>query len=556
MKIFEGKRRQFTAALVVVLVLTLSAYNTVSNSDRYFQIVKNLDIFATLFKEVNTYYVDEINPNELIKVGIDAMLNSLDPYTDYIPEDDIEAYMTMTTGEYGGIGALVDRKDGINTITMPYKDSPAEKAGLKIADQILAVNGIDLTGKNADDISSLLKGASSSQIELLIKRPFVEEKFTVTLKREKITVDNVPYFGKVKDEIGYIRLSDFTTKAGKEVATALKKLKTEGANKVILDLRGNPGGLLDEAIKVSNVFIEKGQEIVSTKGKLETWTKSYKSPTDAVDTSIPLVVLIDNGSASASEIVSGVIQDYDRGVLIGRKTFGKGLVQQTRPLAYNSQLKVTTAKYYIPSGRCIQAIDYSHRNPDGSVGKIPDSLKAEFKTLSGRRVFDGGGLDPDITIEPQAYAPISYSLLTNDLIFHYATEYVHEHPQIAAAVDFPLSEEEYGNFEKWLQDKNYDYITDVERSVETLIASAKKEKYYPDIEAQILDLKTAALQNKASDLSNFQAEIKILLEQEIASRYYLQNGAIESTFNEDLDILKAIEVLEDEETYQKLLSAS
>lgn len=555
MKISGGRKRQVSIVVAAVaLTITLSAFNSLANNDRYFQIVKNLDIFATLFKEVNTYYVDEVNPNELIKVGIDAMLNSLDPYTDYIPEDDIEAYMTMTTGEYGGIGALVDNKEGINTVTMPYKNSPAFKAGLRIGDQILSINGVDLTGKDSEDISKLLKGASSSQIEMIIKRPFQEDEFSVTVKREKITVDNVPYYGMVNESTGYIRLSDFTTKAGKEVGVAVKKLKNEGATKMILDLRGNPGGLLDEAIKVSNVFVEKGREIVSTKGKLETWTKQYKSQMDAVDTEIPLAVLIDNGSASASEIVSGVMQDYDRGVLIGRRTFGKGLVQQTRPLAYNSQLKVTTAKYYIPSGRCIQAIDYSHRNPDGSVGKIPDSLKSEFKTLAGRTVFDGGGLEPDIEIAPQGYSPLSYSLLQNDLIFHFATKYAFEHPQISDPISFSLTEQEYASFVTWLEDKEYNYTTQVEKSVERLIASAKKEKYYADIEQQILDLKKATLHNKTSDLMNFKKEVKSILEQEITSRYYLQEGAIESTFKEDLDILTAVEVLQDAERYQSILA--
>lgn len=555
MKISGGKKRQvYIFSMAILITLSLSAYTSLTSNDRYFQIVKNLDIFATLFKEVNTYYVDEVNPNELIKVGIDAMLNSLDPYTDYIPEDDIEAYMTMTTGEYGGIGALVDNKDGINTVTMPYKDSPAFKAGLRIGDQILSINGIDLSDKDSDDILELLKGASTSQIEMRIKRPFVEEEFTVNLKREKITVDNVPYFGMVDDEVGYVRLSDFTTKAGKEVANAVKKLKNQGASKMILDLRGNPGGLLDEAIKVSNVFVEKGKEIVSTKGKLETWTKSYESQMDAVDTQMPLVVLIDNGSASASEIVSGVMQDYDRGVLIGRRTFGKGLVQQTRPLAYNSQLKVTTAKYYIPSGRCIQAIDYSNRNPDGSVGKIPDSLKTEFKTTRGRVVFDGGGLSPDIEVEPEAYPPISFSLLRNDLIFHYATKYAFENPEIGDAISFSLSDDEYQAFVDWLSDKEYDYTTEVEKTMERLIASAKKEKYYADIEKQIQDLKEATLHNKSSDLINFKKEVKVILEQEIASRYYFQEGAIESTFREDADIIAAVEVLRDSERYNDILA--
>ncbi len=540
--------------ITVILVIAFS-FKPATENDRYFQIVKNLDIFATLFKEVNSYYVDDINPNELVKVGIDAMLNSLDPYTTYIPEDDIEDYMTMTTGEYGGIGALVDTKSGVHTIVMPYKNSPADRAGLKIGDQILQINGTDLADKNSDAISTLLNGASRSEIEMVVKRFGNPQTFTVTLKREKITIDNVPYYGMVNESIGYIRLSDFTTKAGREVGNAVKELKGNGADKLILDLRGNPGGLLDEAINVSNVFVPKGKEIVSTRGKLDSWTKIYRAPIEPVDIQIPLVVLTDNGSASAAEIVSGVVQDYDRGILVGRKTFGKGLVQQTRPLAYNSQLKVTTAKYYIPSGRCIQAIDYSNRNPDGSVGKIADSLKSEFTTANGRKVFDGGGLNPDIEVDKHNYAPVTYGLLRHDLIFHYATEYFYTHDEKVDPKAFRLSDEDYDSFVGWLEGKEYDYTTNVEKGVQTLIEVAKKEKYYEDIRTEIDALHTATLHNKESDLSTFKQEIKSLLEQEIASRYGLQDAAIESTFNKDKDILAAVQILTDTDQYQSLLKA-
>jgi carboxyl-terminal processing protease len=550
----KGKLIWFSVAFLMVSGIV--AFKTVQENDRYFQIVKNLDIFATLFKEVNAYYVDEVNPNQLIKVGIDAMLNSLDPYTTYIPEDDIEDYMTIATGEYGGIGAVIQRKQGINTVIMPHKGSPADRAGLKIGDQILEINGISLEGKNSEDISRLLDGAARSDIELLIKRFDREEPFKVSVRREKITLPNVSYSGMVTEDIGMIRLTDFTTKAGKEVSNALDDLKADGAEKIILDLRGNPGGLLDEAINVSNVFVGKGKEIVSTRGKLETWTRVYRAPFEATDTRIPLVVLIDNMSASAAEIVAGVMQDYDRGVLVGRKTFGKGLVQQTRPLSYNSQLKVTTAKYYIPSGRCIQAIDYSTRNEDGSVGKIADSLKSEFKTKNGRFVYDGGGLDPDIPIESYRYAPISYTLIRKDHIFNYATSYFYSHETIEAARDFDLTDVEYESFVNWLSDKDYSYTTKVESSLDKLIEVAKEEKYYEDIQGQIYELRDAALKNKEEDLYNFKTEILALLEQEIASRYYLQEGALESTFNIDEDITTAIEILNDEKRYRQLLAGS
>ncbi len=544
-----------TGAVLVIVCLVLGTWSFKSvEDDRYFEIVKNLDIFATLFKEVNSYYVDEINPGQLMRTGIDAMLNSLDPYTDYIPEDDIEDYRTITTGEYGGIGAIVDEKNGISTIVMPYEGYPAFRGGLRAGDQITKINGIEISDKSPAERSRLLKGQSKSEITLTIFRPILEEKFEVTIEREKITIDNVPYYGMISEDIGYIKLTDFTTEAGNEVKSALKKLKHDGAAKVILDLRDNPGGLLEESVNVSNVFVEKGSEIVTTKGKLSNWTKSYKGLNEPVDTEMPLAVLTNNGSASASEIVSGVIQDYDRGVLVGRRTYGKGLVQQTRPLAYNSQLKVTTGKYYIPSGRCIQAIDYSIRNADGSVGKIPDSLKTSFTTKGGRPVFDGGGINPDIEVEKKQFAPITYSLVKHDLIFGYATKYFYEHPDIIEAKNFSLSDEEYHSFTEWLRPKKYDYTTQVEKNIERLIASAKQEKYYIDIEAQIFALKKETLHNKDQDLITFKKEIVNLLEQEISGRYYYQDGIIETSFNHDEDIKAAINVLNDPAQYQSLLN--
>ncbi|MEQ8546763.1 MAG: S41 family peptidase [Cyclobacteriaceae bacterium] len=536
----------------VMLAAFLFSFSNVSY-DRSFEIVKNLDIFATMYKEVNAYYVDEINPSLFMKKGMDAMLSSLDPYTDYIPEDAIEDYRTSTTGEYGGIGALVDTKNGVSTVVMTYEESPAAKAGLKPGDQITEINEIELSGKNTKEISQLLKGQAKSKITLTIKRYNKPESFKVNLDHEKITIKNVPYYGMVNEDIGYLKLTEFTTEAGKEVGKAVSELKEEGAKKIIFDLRGNPGGLLEEAINVSNVFIPKGKEVVTTKGKLEKWTKTYNSLNEPVDINIPVVVLINNGSASASEIVSGVIQDYDRGVLIGQRTYGKGLVQQTRPLAYNSQIKITTGKYYIPSGRCIQAIDYSHRNPDGSVGKIADSLKSEFQTVAGRLVYDGGGVTPDIETEAYSLASVSIALLRNDHIFNYATKYYYDHPSISDPTKFQLSDEEYQSFVSWLSGKDYSYTTSVEKNIEKLIASAKTEKYYSQMDSHIKSLKKSATDNKAQDLTLFKEEIKSLLEQEIAGRYYLQRGKIETMFNKDKEILAAVNVLNDTEKYNSLL---
>ncbi|UII21973.1 S41 family peptidase [Fulvivirga ligni] len=550
-------KRVLKAKILIPLFVVITLFAFREPTERYFEIAKNLDIFATLFKEVNAYYVDEVDPDQMIETGIDAMLGSLDPYTNYIPEEDIESFRTMTTGQYAGIGALIGKVDGKILITMPYEGFAAQKAGLKIGDEIISVDGHTVDDeKGISDISLLLKGQARTQVDVTVKRFGKSEPIEFHIQREKITIDNVQYYGMVGKEVGYVKLEDFTTEAGKEVANAVEELKKQGATKIILDLRGNPGGLLSEAVNVSNVFIPKNSEVVSTKGKVTEWNKTYKTLNSPVDTEIPLVVLTNGGSASASEIVSGVIQDYDRGILLGARTFGKGLVQTTRPLSYNAQLKVTTAKYYIPSGRCIQALDYTHKNEDGSVNKIADSLKTEFKTTSGRVVYDGQGLDPDVKVDHEYYAPITMSLITKGLIFNYATKYASEHATIPAAKEFRLTDQEYAAFGKWLQSKNYDYTTRVEQEIDELEESSKKEKYYEDIHKQLLALKEKVKHNKELDLQNFKEEIVQALEVEIASRYYFVRGDIEASFRKDTDIQKAISVLNDTETYNKILAVN
>ena len=541
--------RKYPFIIIPIILFSFLAFKTVEQDDRYFQIVKSLDVFTTLFKEVNAYYVEEINPTELMKIGIDAMLSSLDPYTDYIPEDDIEDYRTMTTGEYGGIGAVIEKKGGFNTVVMPYKNAPAARSGLLIGDQILKINNISLSGKKAYEISNLLKSQINAQITLEIKRMNMPEVFEISLATEKIVIKNVPYAGLVKAGVGYIKLKDFTTNAGKEVGEALKELTHQGVSKLILDLRGNPGGLLDEAINVSNIFIPKGAEIVSTKGKLEEWTKVYNTKNQSIDAKIPLVVLIDERSASAAEIVAGVVQDYDRGVLVGRKTYGKGLVQQTRPLAYNAQLKVTTAKYYIPSGRCIQAIDYSTKG----TAKIADSLKSTFRTKSGRAVLDGGGVDPDILIDPSKFALVSYRLKQKNLIFNYATKYYFDHDTLASARDFELSELEFQQFLAWLENQSFDYQTPLEIKLEQVLDLAKAGARSEQVHQSIIEVSALLQSEKKKDLIHYESEIKQLLEQDIVSRYFFQEGIIEASFDTDLDVLKAVEILEDTESYDGIL---
>lgn len=520
----------------------------------YFEIAKNLDIFATLFKEVNTYYVDEIDPETLINTGIEAMLSSLDPYTNYIPEEDAAAYRTMTTGEYAGIGSLIAKVNGKNMITMPNKGFPAEKAGLKIGDELIEVDGTNVVEITIGEISKLLKGRANTDVTLKVKRYGMEDPIDFTITRGRIIIDNVPYYGIVGDHTGYIRLSDFTTNATKEVKTALQDLKSQGVDKVILDLRGNPGGLLYEAVNICNIFLPKGLEVVRTKGKVAEWNKTYRTLNNSIDESIPLVVLTNNASASASEIVAGVIQDYDRGIIVGRKTYGKGLVQTTRPLAYNSQLKVTTAKYYIPSGRCIQKLDYSHRQEDGSVDDIPDSLKVAFQTSHGRIVYDGGGVLPDIETEIEYLAPITISLVQKALLFDYATSYYYENRAPVDARKFKLSDTEYDEFISWLDEKDYDYKTNVEKSIEKLIENAKKENYYFEIEALIRNLESKVKHNKESDLITFKEQIKSILEENIVSRYFLISGEIEASLDNDTDLQEAIKVLDDFDRYHKILN--
>jgi carboxyl-terminal processing protease len=539
----------FVVALAAILGIAAQA-----PTEKYFDIARNLDIFATLLKEVNSYYVDEVNPNRMVKSGIDAMLNTLDPYTNYIPEDEIENYRTMTTGMYGGIGAIIGRRKDRNIILMPYNGFPADKAGLKIGDEILEIDGFDVKKKNSAEVSKLLKGQAGTKVKLKVVKLGKTEPEIIEFQRERIKVDNVPYFGMVSGNIGYIQLSEFTSDASREVKKGIEDLKAKGATKLIFDLRDNPGGLLNEAVNISNLFIPKDKLVVNTKGKVAEWVKEYKALNPPFDTEIPVAVLISGKSASASEIVSGVIQDYDRGVLIGQKSYGKGLVQTTRPLTYNSQLKVTTAKYYIPSGRCIQAIDYSNRGSDGTVKKFADSLRMAFKTSNGRVVYDGGGVSPDVEVKRESYAQITASLISKDLIFDYASVYYLAHPKIAPAKEFQLSDADYNDFVSWLKDKEYDYTTKVETSIKDLAAAAQKEKYYDEIKVQLEALKTRMAHNKEHDLEKNKDEIREVLEHEIVSRYYFEKGVKEAGFDDDPEVKEAIRVLNDTALYQKILS--
>lgn len=542
-------------ALIFGLMLTvLAALSFTRPAERYFEIAKNLDIFATLFKEVNALYVDEVNPNTLVRTGIDAMLASLDPYTNYIPEDEVEDFRTINTGQYGGIGAITREIGKRTVVTMIMEGYGAQKGGLKIGDEVLKIDDHELAKMSREQSSHLMKGQVGTPVSLTIKRIGVAEPMKLDFKREKIKVHNVPFSGMVGNDIAYIHLSDFTPDAGKEVKNALVALKEQGAKGVILDLRGNPGGLLIEAVNIANLFIPKGKMVVSTKGKIPENNLNYESLNNPVDTEIPVTVLINRGSASASEIVAGTLQDYDRGVVLGEKSYGKGLVQVSRPLSYNSQLKVTTAKYYTPTGRCIQVLDYAHRREDGSVGSIPDSLKRTFKTTTGRIVNDGGGIEPDIKTSPIEPHPLTQVLYEKGFLFDYVTQYVSKHPESVDARTFTMSDDEYQQFVLWMKDKNYTYKSFLEYGLQQLHDEAKKEKNYAELKSQLDQIQTKINEQKKNELITYKDQIRMLLEEEIVSRFHLERGGIENGFKYDDDVKKAIEVLHNTPRYKKILN--
>lgn len=545
----KNKKKLYFSILAITLAIS-SAF--VIPTDKYFEITRNLDIFASLYKEVNAYYVDEVDPQKAIRTGINAMLESLDPYTNYIPEEDLEAYVTMTTGEYGGIGAMIGNLNNKVIVTMPNEGFPAEKAGIKIGDEIIQINETNTVGKNTAEISALLKGNAGTNLTVKVKRG--DENLSFELTRAKIIINNVPYSGMIADDIGYIKLTEFTTNAAKEVKTALTDLKKAGASKIILDVRGNPGGILQEAVEICNLFIPKQKVVVETKGKTPNWNNVYRTSNRPVDMEIPLVVLTSSGSASAAEIVAGTLQDYDRGVLIGRKTFGKGLVQTTRPLGYNSQLKLTVAKYYTPSGRCIQAIDYSLRNPDGSVGKIPDSLKVAFKTDNGRTVYDGGGITPDITVPSEYLSSIALSLMTNAHIFNFATQFYYTHPQAPDMNNFEVSDELYREFMATVKDVHLDYASDLENAVDQFEAAAEKSNQLDELKDELNQLKLAVQHSQEKDLITHQDQIRSLLAEEIIARYYLLKGEIANSITHDPDVSEAIALLNNPNKYSALLA--
>ena len=527
-----------TCTIVAAAGLGLAA------GDNYFEMGKNLEIFNELYKDINIYYVDEVNPGELIDTGIDAMLESLDPYTQYIAESDLEDYRIMTTGQYGGIGAMIRKKGDDVVISEPYEEYPAMKSGIRAGDKILEIDGRSTKDMGTDDVSKLLKGQAGSTVKVVTERANGAPEDHV-LTREEIKIPDVPYKGFIDpvNKVGYIKLNSFTQTAGQEVRTAFKYLKEQGAEKMVLDLRGNGGGLLREAINIVNIWVPKNQTVVETRGKISEWDKTYKTLSEPLDAQMPLVVLVDTGSASASEIVTGALQDLDRAVVVGNRTYGKGLVQQTRDLFYNSKLKVTVAKYYIPSGRCIQKVDYAHHDSTGHAVIKADSTILAFKTANGRPVFDGRGIMPDVQVEKLEMPKVVIGLYTSDIFFDFANQYRIDHDSIAPPATFEVSDALYDQFIAYATSKNFEYRTQSQDDLDKLVVDAKRERYYEHSKAAIDALRAELNPDKAEELKRFKDDIKEVLKADLVSRYYFQSGRAEAMLNSDPAVKEALTVL-------------
>ncbi len=517
-----------------------------------FEISKSIDIYNNLLRELNLNYVDEINPAELNEAAIDAMLEGLDPYTVFIPESEIESYKLMTTGEYGGIGALIQYDGEYTRISDPYEGWPAQKAGLQAGDAILSVNGVDTHKKPTDQVSELLKGQPGTEVTLKVRRYGSEKPIEFTLKREKVKIDNISYATVFDNGIGYVSFNSFTRDAANEMKQQLLEMKKNHELKgFIIDLRGNGGGLLNEAVDIVNFFIPKDKPVVSTKGKSQQAGSVYLTKNAPIDEEIPLAILVDGSSASASEILAGSIQDYDRGVVIGQRTFGKGLVQNILPLSYNTQMKVTIAKYYIPSGRCIQEIDYSHKRDTTQVKG--DTLGKPFSTMAGRTVYEGHGITPDVKVEPLKYATATAYLYAKNYIFDYATQYHHEHKSIAPAESFRIDDATYEDFMHFVKEKGFTYTTETEKKLNDLKKLAKEEGYLESIETAIETLEKQLRDDKETDLIKNRKDIEELLRLEIVGRYYYQKGRIVASLDNDDELKEAFQILLDPQRYESIL---
>lgn len=542
------KAKKYFIGVAVLIAVGIATYSF-THDQKNFEIAKNLDIYYTLFRELNTFYVDDVNPNKLVKTSIDKMLESLDPYTNYITENEIEDLRFMTTGEYAGIGALITKHRDNIIISEPYEGFPAHKFGLKAGDILLEVEGKSTSKMNTEDVSELLKGPAMKPVKLKIKRPTDNTTFDIDVVREKITIEAVPYYAMLDDKTAYIRLSNFTQNCGDEIKKAYLKLKANNPESLIFDLRSNPGGLLHESVNIMNLFVPKGTEIVSVKGKIKELDNTYSAMQEPIDTTVRIAVLTNRASASASEIIAGAMQDLDRGLVIGTRTFGKGLVQTTRDLSYNAKLKITTAKYYVPSGRCIQALDYSNRNEDGSVGTVPDSLVTKFTTKNGRIVYDGGGVVPDINVKVDTMSLLGAELVTRFYIFDFANEFAAKNRSIAEPEAFTITDNIYNQFTDYVKKSDFKYDSQTEKTLSELLKTAKLEKYFDAASKEFEALEAKLKPDLDKDLKLFRSEISELLRDEIITRYYFQKGVIRASIHDDENIKMAKELLANPNQY-------
>lgn len=547
--------RQFILTLLIAItsMQIMAQEPSKEQNQRYFDINKNIDIFNSVLRELDMFYVDSVEVNNLVQRTIESMLTRLDPYTEYYSEENIGDLQFLTTGEYAGVGAIISYKDGGVIINEPYEGLPADKAGLKAGDRILEIDGEDVRSASVREVSNMLKGTPGTTLQLLIKRPGEEKERTVTVVREKIEMDPITYSEIVKDDIGYLHFGSFTSNSSVRVKETVKELKDNGATSLILDLRGNGGGILDEAVNIVNLFVPKGVEIVSTKGKMTQWDRSYFTREQPLDELIPIVVLIDTGSASASEIVAGALQDLDRAVIVGNRSFGKGLVQTPRNLPFGGNIKITTSKYYIPSGRGIQALDYSHRNPDGSVARVPDSLTNVHYTKNGREVRDGGGITPDISITHEQGGTIGYYLMAQNIIFDYVTDWVLKNNEITSPEQFILSDEDYEEFVNFVKSRDFEYDKMSEQSLNQLKSIMEFEGYMNLAADEFKALEDKLQPDLDRDLNLFKRMIKSMIETEIVQRYYYKKGVLKHQLANDIVFDKAIEVLKNHEEYKAIL---
>ncbi len=547
--------KRFPKIAVSMLLLVSLAFVGLSFSEKTASVAKHLEILFNLFREVQIFYVDDTNPEKLINTGINAMLEELDPYTEYIPEEEKEDFNFMTTGDYAGIGSIVRSNVEFPIIAEVYEGTPSHKAGLRAGDKIVSVDGKQVRGVRVDKVSSMLQGTAGTSITIRYLRTGFDDTLSVTFKRERIHVPSVPFAGVLSNGVGYIRLNSFTADCSSEFEKEFKRLKQQGAKSLIIDLRGNPGGLLIEAVKIVNLFIPKNEVVVFTRGKVKDLDATYKTQSQPLDVDIPIAVLVNRGSASASEIVAGALQDLDRAIVVGERTFGKGLVQTMRNLGYNAQLKITTSKYYIPSGRCIQAVNYAKRNEDGSVAHIPDSLISEFKTRAGRIVKDGGGILPDVALPDSVFSRIAIDLYVNNHIFDFATDFRAKNPTIEPLEAYSFSEANYQQFLTFLQERHYEYKNETYLAIEELRKIAKDDSSLESIKEQIVAMEKILSESSKHELDKNRPEIVNLIEEEIVSRYYYQRGKLMVRLKSDPVLQETIEMVSNKNRMTEILTS-